>query len=98
MKGSEKFKRGTSGRGKFVRNTFDTDEFEKGKEEKRERESEISFKAKFDRGWNTGEMEQQFLHHCAESAEGRKEEGCRDNNLKKWCHAGGEQNSYDSAE
>lgn len=38
MKGSEKFKRGTSGRGKFVRNTFDTDEFEKGKEEKRERE------------------------------------------------------------
>jgi hypothetical protein len=32
------------------------------------------------------------------SAEGRKEEGCRDNNLKKWYHAGWEQNSYDSEE
>ena len=56
MKGSEKFKRGTSGRGKFVRNTFDTDEFEKGKEEKRERARLVSKQSLIEDGtlvrWN----------------------------------------------
>jgi hypothetical protein len=64
VKGSEKFKRGMA-EGSLFEIRLIQMSLRKGKR-KRERESEISFKAKFDRGWNTGEMEQQFLHHCAE--------------------------------